>query len=130
VEIFALCNLFDPRLWPRNLLIHAFSVCAIPFLFSHPVIQVVIFCLKERDGTPAYSGAVADRIRRRADKYIELPKSRGLAWIRSQIEAEKVDTLVFAEIGMDPVNYLLAFARLAPVQVCLNVMQCCTAPST
>ncbi len=33
------------------------------------------------------------------------------------VQAMKLDVLVFAEIGMDPVNYLLAFARLAPVQV-------------
>eukprot|EP00035_Acanthoeca_spectabilis_P035903 m.36738 g.36738 ORF g.36738 m.36738 type:complete len:691 (+) comp7609_c0_seq1:62-2134(+) len=79
--------------------------------------EVVVFCIKEKPGSAPYTGIVADRIRRRADKYIELPKYRGLAFMRSTIEAEKLDILVFAEIGMDPGNYLLAFARLAPTQV-------------
>ena len=65
----------------------------------------------------SYSGVVADRIRARADTYIELPKPRGIKAMREAIEAEELDILVYGEIGMDPANYLLAFARLAPVQV-------------
>eukprot|EP00037_Helgoeca_nana_P019413 m.189285 g.189285 ORF g.189285 m.189285 type:complete len:692 (-) comp24853_c0_seq2:1257-3332(-) len=79
--------------------------------------EVIVFCLREKLGSPPYSGTVADRIRHRADKFIELPKPRGLAFLRSAIEAEMLDVLIFAEIGMDPANYLLAFSRLAPVQV-------------
>eukprot|EP00040_Diaphanoeca_grandis_P012577 m.63728 g.63728 ORF g.63728 m.63728 type:complete len:704 (+) comp23331_c0_seq2:120-2231(+) len=78
--------------------------------------EVVIFCIKENFGAK-YTGAVANRIRQRADSYIELNKPHGLAHLRKTIEDEKLDILVFAEIGMDPANYALAFARLAPVQV-------------
>ena len=37
--------------------------------------------------------------------------------LRQQIEEQELDVLVFCELGMEPVNYLLAFSRLAPVQV-------------
>ena len=49
-----------------------------------------------------------------ADRAIRLPGS--LAAARQRIAAEEVDVLVYPEIGMDPLTYLLAFARLAPVQ--------------
>jgi len=78
--------------------------------------EVVVFCIKERMSDP-YSGVVADRIRNRADTYIELPKPRGIEAMREAVEAEELDILVYGEIGMDPANYALAFARLAPVQV-------------
>ena len=39
-------------------------------------------------------------------------------------QAMELDVLVFAEIGMDPVNYLLAFSRLAPVQVATHGERC------
>ena len=78
--------------------------------------EVVVFCIKERFSDP-YSGVVADRIRNRADTYIELPKPRGIEAMREAVEAEELDILVYGEIGMDPANYALAFARLAPVQV-------------
>ena len=42
----------------------------------------------------------------------------------SLLQAMKLDVLIFAEIGMDPVNYLLAFARLAPVQVVTHGVAC------
>ena len=29
----------------------------------------------------------------------------------------QLDVLIYAEIAMDPVNYLMSFSRLAPVQV-------------
>ena len=80
------------------------------------------------------SGNISDMHR-----YHELWKYKGLAALRDEIavrcnavtsfttsntdhdgscvQAMQLDVLVFAEIGMDPVNYLLAFSRLAPVQV-------------
>ena len=35
---------------------------------------------------------------------------------RKQIEEEKLDMLIFCDIGMAPDTFLLAFSRLAPVQ--------------
>ena len=35
---------------------------------------------------------------------------------RKQIEEDRLDILVYPEIGMDPFTYFLAFSRLAPVQ--------------
>ncbi len=32
-------------------------------------------------------------------------------------QSHELDVLVYAEIGMDPANYLLSFSRLARVQV-------------
>ena len=45
--------------------------------------------------------------------------------MRVCLQAERLDILVYAEIGMDPANYLLAFSRLAPHQVCVYVMCVC-----
>eukprot|EP00041_Stephanoeca_diplocostata_P018680 m.393491 g.393491 ORF g.393491 m.393491 type:complete len:580 (-) comp21087_c1_seq26:270-2009(-) len=84
---------------------------------SRTKFEVVVFCIKESLGAPQYRDAVAKRIRARADKYIELPKPRGLAYMQDAIAKERLDVLVYAENGMDPGNYLLSFARLAPVQV-------------
>ena len=82
--------------------------------------EVVVFCLTENNGrapAPPHTGPVADRIRKRADHYVELDRHRGLAHARATIESYRLDVLVYAEIGMDPMNFLLAFARLARVQV-------------
>lgn len=50
-----------------------------------------------------------------ADKVITLPP--GLSFGQSAIAAEKLDILFYPDIGMSPITYFLAFARLAPVQV-------------
>lgn len=60
---------------------------------------------------------VAGRIAERADYSTNLVKSDGLSKMRATIEERKLDVLVYGEIGMDPVGYLLAFSRLARVQV-------------
>eukprot|EP00039_Didymoeca_costata_P031422 m.34660 g.34660 ORF g.34660 m.34660 type:complete len:484 (+) comp8759_c0_seq2:986-2437(+) len=84
---------------------------------SSELFEVYIFCIKEKAGTPKYTGTVAHRIQERADEYIELEKPFGLSSMRETIAKKQLEVLVFAEIGMDPVNYLLAFSRLAPIQV-------------
>ena len=52
------------------------------------------------------------------DKTIVLPRNLDLA--RRAIEEERLDALVFTDIGMDPLTYFLAFARLAPFQCVLG----------
>jgi predicted O-linked N-acetylglucosamine transferase (SPINDLY family) len=49
-----------------------------------------------------------------ADRVVTLP--RHLEAARRQIAELELDVLYYAEIGMDPLTYFLAFARLAPVQ--------------
>lgn len=53
-----------------------------------------------------------------ADKAVILPLD--LAAARQRIAAEELDVLVYTDIGMEPMTYFLAFARLAPVQVALG----------
>ncbi len=53
-----------------------------------------------------------------ADKAVILPMD--LAAARQRIAQEKPDLLVYTDIGMEPMTYFLAFARLAPVQVVLG----------
>lgn len=50
-----------------------------------------------------------------ADFYAALPLD--LERVREAIDAAKLDMLFFADIGMDPLTYFLAFWRLAPVQL-------------
>lgn len=49
-----------------------------------------------------------------ADEVVPLPQD--LVSCRERIQAWSLDVLVYPEIGMDPVAFFLAFARLAPVQ--------------
>jgi predicted O-linked N-acetylglucosamine transferase (SPINDLY family) len=53
-------------------------------------------------------------IRDHADTVVDLP--RDLAAARQAIATCRLDALVLAGVGMDPLTYFLAFARLAPVQ--------------
>lgn len=53
-------------------------------------------------------------IREAADRFVQLPFD--LAEARRQIAAEDLDVLFYQDLGMEPVTWLLAFARLAHVQ--------------
>ena len=57
---------------------------------------------------------VSESIFRHADRTVVLPAA--LAAARHQIAQEQLDILFYADIGMDPMTYFLAFSRLAPVQ--------------
>jgi len=60
-----------------------------------------------QDGRAQAIAACADRV-----VPLHLPMSR----ILPAIAAEQLDVLYFTDIGMDPINYTIAFNRLAPVQ--------------
>eukprot|EP00750_Incisomonas_marina_P022806 INCI4996.10.p1 GENE.INCI4996.10~~INCI4996.10.p1 ORF type:complete len:1172 (+),score=222.90 INCI4996.10:105-3620(+) len=60
------------------------------------------------------SDAEIHHLRLVADEVVPLPQD--LASCRERIQAWSLDVLVYPEIGMDPVAFFLAFARLAPVQ--------------
>ena len=57
---------------------------------------------------------MAEAIRAAADRTVVLPQQ--LSICHEKIRAERVDVLVYPELGIDPVTYFLAFGRLAPAQ--------------
>ena len=59
--------------------------------------------------------AEAAAIQGAADHFV--PFAATLAEVREQIARAELDLLVYVDLGMDPTTYLLAFARLAPIQV-------------
>jgi protein O-GlcNAc transferase len=59
--------------------------------------------------------AVAEAIAAVADEVITLPEDLALA--RRDLAAQRLDALVYTDIGMDPFTYYLAHARLAPLQM-------------
>ncbi len=65
--------------------------------------EVIIFNSGEVSGCPD------------ADEIIDLPLD--LFEARASILDKQLDLLFYPEIGMEPLNYFMAFARLAPVQV-------------
>lgn len=52
---------------------------------------------------------------------------RDLHSARRAVSQEKLDVLVYPDVGMEPLTYFLAFARLAPVQVCSHTPGCLSA---
>jgi predicted O-linked N-acetylglucosamine transferase (SPINDLY family) len=71
--------------------------------------EVCVFSLGTHDD------AWARRIRASCDRYVALA-SRDLPDIERAIAAHAPDVLIYPDIGMDPLTYLLAFSRIAPVQ--------------
>lgn len=60
------------------------------------------------------SGAAVKELRDACARYVA--PAQDLAQARAAIAGEELDILVYADIGMDPLSYFLAFSRLAPVQ--------------
>lgn len=63
---------------------------------------------------PLVEDAWSGFIRRSVDRSVLLPDD--LAAAREAIAALELDVLFYQDIGMEPMSYFLAFARLAPVQ--------------
>ena len=57
----------------------------------------------------------SETIRRSAERYSVLPLDLGV--VRGAIGSAALDILFFADIGIDPLTYFLAFWRLAPIQM-------------
>ena len=70
--------------------------------------EVIVFSLRNDDDE------LAKFIRHHSDQFIVLPSN--LSEARESIAARRLDILFYTDIGMDPFTYLLAFAKLAPVQ--------------
>jgi len=58
---------------------------------------------------------LAEAIRKGADRYVPLPLDLGR--VRDAIDSAALDIVFFADIGMHPLTYFLAFWRLAPIQM-------------
>jgi len=63
---------------------------------------------------PGRHDDIAGRIDATADHVINLPAT--LAKAQETVAEARLDVLLYPDIGMEPVTYFLAFARLAPVQ--------------
>jgi len=92
------------------------------YLYDHPVgvhyagvleklsrdIHLTVFGFGDRNDE------ITRRIARRADEWVRLPTH--LKACQQEIANRRLDALVYTDIGMDPLTYFLAFARLARVQ--------------
>jgi protein O-GlcNAc transferase len=76
---------------------------------SREVFEVVVLRI-----TPSRDDACTARVRAAADLAVDLDPD--LYRARDQIAALALDILFYQDIGMEPLSYFLAFARLAPVQ--------------
>jgi predicted O-linked N-acetylglucosamine transferase (SPINDLY family) len=76
--------------------------------FDRDAFEVTVLSVGDRQDD------VATYMRERADRFVTLPPRLDVA--RGLIADQKLDLLYYADIGMDPVTYSLAFSRLAPVQ--------------
>ena len=63
----------------------------------------------------AQADDLAEAIRKSADRYVPLPLDLGR--VRDAIDSAALDIVFFADIGMHPLTYFLAFWRLAPIQM-------------
>ena len=70
--------------------------------------RVFLFCF------PGPDDSMAQSLQQSADEVIMLP--RQLETARQSIAEQGLDVLFYTDIGMDPLTYFLAFARLAPIQ--------------
>ena len=70
--------------------------------------QVTLFSLSPTED--AESGRLEDGV----DRFVHLPRSLDVA--REAIADAKLDLVYYTDIGMEPLTYFLAFAKLAPVQ--------------
>jgi predicted O-linked N-acetylglucosamine transferase (SPINDLY family) len=61
-----------------------------------------------------YQDEMAEFFKKHADYFVEVP--RFLPAARQRIVDEKLDVLIYPDIGMHPTTNTLAFSRLAPVQ--------------
>jgi protein O-GlcNAc transferase len=94
------------------------------YFYTHSIARTTYGLIKDlpRDVFEVHVFAIAPRaddwsetIRRSADRYAGLPLDLGRA--RDAIESSALDILFYADLGIDPLTYFLAFWRLAPIQL-------------
>jgi protein O-GlcNAc transferase len=93
------------------------------FFYTHTISDVTVGLLRtlSRDigrvflcRFPTPEDPIAQLLRASADVVVDLPADLEAA--RRQIADLELDVLFYTDIGMEPLTYSLAFARLAPVQ--------------
>lgn len=62
----------------------------------------------------SHNDEISQFIRKHSDTYFNLPKN--ILSIQDVLEQQDLDILFFTDIGMEPLTYVLAFSRFAPVQ--------------
>jgi predicted O-linked N-acetylglucosamine transferase (SPINDLY family) len=77
---------------------------------ARPEFRVIVF-----QGARA-AESLPRAIQERADAVVILRPQQPLAALQELIAAQQLDVLFYPDIGMHPLTYFLAFARLAPVQ--------------
>lgn len=75
--------------------------------------DVTIFALGERQDE------ITDLFRKNSEHFLQLKNLQDIQSLAQTIQDEKLDILIYADLGMDPVTYMLAGFRLAPVQAVL-----------
>lgn len=75
---------------------------------ARPEFEVFVFTTRQPPD------ATSEAFKRAADHHAVL--SGGLGQMQKQLGDAELDVLLYADIGMEPVTYFLAFSRLAPVQ--------------
>jgi predicted O-linked N-acetylglucosamine transferase (SPINDLY family) len=90
----------------------AYTTAGLIANLSREIFHVCVFSFGTRRNHP-----FSQLIHQKADSSVLLP--RDLEFARQRIAAEECDVLVYADIGMEPLTYFLAFSRLAPVQCVL-----------
>lgn len=86
----------------------------IPYL-SRQHFEVVLISTRTSD-EHVRQDATAQHLRERANAVVDIVLTSP-ADARSQLIELHLDILVFCELGLEPYNWMLAFARIAPVQV-------------
>ena len=75
---------------------------------ARPEFEVFVFTTRQPPD------ATSEAFKRAADHHAVLPNRLGE--MQKQLGDAQLDVLLYADIGMEPVTYFLAFSRLAPVQ--------------
>ena len=92
---------------------HAHSVARTTHGLIHDLprerFEVIAYAIEPRADPWAHA------IRDSAESYVALPADP--AQVRATLAQARLDVLIFADIGMEPLTYYLAFWRFAPVQI-------------
>lgn len=94
------------------------------YFYSHSIARTTIGLMRHlpREDFEVWTFSIAPKadamsgaVRAAADRYVELPQD--LAAAREAIGEAGLDVLIYADLGMSPLTWFLAYWRLAPVQM-------------
>lgn len=75
--------------------------------------EIITFALGD------YHDNVSDMFKQHSDKFIRLENMTDFPGIIQKIRENELDILIYTDIGMDPVTYILSGLQLAPIQCAL-----------